>query len=515
MTSRGLNAAAGAAISARCMTLIMSFAVLRDVVAWRNGTCLQRLRVPPISRQIRAHRRSRALPGSLSPHRDSGCQSAKDHPTTSRRRRCRLRSGSTVHDWPLSPQRSPSSSADFVDREEQEPVTAVASVGDLRNGRSGGTTNRRAGDTVGHAHQTHGGSNRCRRKRQRRRQRLRLQTLGDIEVGAAEALSAMEANIVEAESLGLETAIRPSTGVGAAVAPSIVDNKANVANRERRQRQQQLLQVDGVVFAEEIATRDDVDTDLSRSGGKDVSCSGSGSFSEERSSTSTRTRPLTTGGSEGSQLMAEQAETLLQGGHSKAVQDSFASEVPKYSEEDDDRFMRMALRLAGRARMEGEVPIGAILAETVPTRRHGRRRVLSTGRNEVEGRRDASAHAEMLCLQRRKHGATGGLPGPRSLSRWSRAPCVFQPHSFFGWIGWCSEPRTLTSELVAAGWTCPLEDMPFMSSKSRGACSRRSARYPCVDFFARGEERGRSPRPATVLLTCRDVRGSRLGERGD
>ncbi|CAB1120923.1 unnamed protein product [Ectocarpus sp. CCAP 1310/34] len=354
---------------------------------------------PPVSRQIRAHRRSRALPGSLSPHRDSGCHSAKDHPTTSRRRRCRLRSGSTVHDWPLPPQRSQSSTADFVDREEQEPVTAVASVGALRNGRSGETMNHRGGDTAGFAHQTQGGSNRCRRKRQRRRQRLRLQTLGNIEVGAAEALVAMEANIVEAESLGLEAAIRPSTGVGAAVAPSIVDNEANVANRERRKRQQQLLQVDGVVSTDEIATRDDVDADLYRSGGKDVSCSGSGSFSEERSSTSTGTRPSATGGLEASQLMAEQAETLLQGRHTNAVQENFASEVPKYSEEDDDRFMRMALRLAGRARMEGEVPIGAILAETATTRRDGRRRVLSTGRNEVEGRRDASAHAEMLCLQ--------------------------------------------------------------------------------------------------------------------
>ncbi|CAN0007171.1 unnamed protein product, partial [Ectocarpus sp. 6 AP-2014] len=44
MTSRGLNAAAGAAVSARCITLIVSIAVLRDVVAWRNVACLQRLR---------------------------------------------------------------------------------------------------------------------------------------------------------------------------------------------------------------------------------------------------------------------------------------------------------------------------------------------------------------------------------------------------------------------------------------------------------------------------------------
>ncbi len=43
--------------------------------------------------------------------------------------------------------------------------------------------------------------------------------------------------------------------------------------------------------------------------------------------------------------------------------------------------------------------IGAVLTETVATRSDGRRRVLSTGRNEVERRHDASAHAEMLCLQ--------------------------------------------------------------------------------------------------------------------
>ncbi|CAM9193846.1 unnamed protein product [Ectocarpus fasciculatus] len=407
MRSRGLTAAAGAAVSARCITVIVSIAVLRDAVAWRNGACLQRVRgkwsgqtavaCPPVSGQIRAHRRSRGLPGSLSPHRDSRRQSAEDHPTTSRRRRGRLRSGSTVHDWPLSPQRSPSSIPDFVDREEQEPATAAGSVGASRNGRSGTTTNYRAGDTVGFAHQTQGGSNRCRRKRQRRRQRLRLQTLGETEEEAADALSAMEANIVEAETLDLETAIRPSTGVGAAAAPSIVDNEANVANRERRQQRRQRLRVDGVVSTDDFVTRDDAGTDLSRCGGKGTAYSGSGSFSEERSSTGTRTRPLVKGGLEDSQLMAEQAETLLQGGHTEAVQE--ASDLPKFLEEDDDRFMRMALRLAGRARMEGEVPIGAVLAETVPTKRDGRRRVLSTGKNEVERRRDASAHAEMLCLQ--------------------------------------------------------------------------------------------------------------------
>ncbi|CAM9333812.1 unnamed protein product [Scytosiphon promiscuus] len=65
----------------------------------------------------------------------------------------------------------------------------------------------------------------------------------------------------------------------------------------------------------------------------------------------------------------------------------------------DDRYMRMALRLAEQARMEGEVPVGAVLVGTVPNSSDGRKRVLSTGRNDVERRRDASAHAEVLCLK--------------------------------------------------------------------------------------------------------------------
>ncbi|CAN0276402.1 unnamed protein product [Scytosiphon promiscuus] len=61
--------------------------------------------------------------------------------------------------------------------------------------------------------------------------------------------------------------------------------------------------------------------------------------------------------------------------------------------------MRMALRLAEQARMEGEVPVGAVLVGTVPNSSDGKKRVLSTGRNDVERRRDASAHAEVLCLK--------------------------------------------------------------------------------------------------------------------
>ena len=57
----------------------------------------------------------------------------------------------------------------------------------------------------------------------------------------------------------------------------------------------------------------------------------------------------------------------------------------------DEEFMRLALREAKGAFDGGEVPIGAVLV------RDGR--VISVGRNRVEDLRDASAHAEMLCVR--------------------------------------------------------------------------------------------------------------------
>lgn len=46
------------------------------------------------------------------------------------------------------------------------------------------------------------------------------------------------------------------------------------------------------------------------------------------------------------------------------------------------------------------VQVGAVLTETIAVDSgSGRRRVLSTGRNDVEKHSDASAHAEMVCLQ--------------------------------------------------------------------------------------------------------------------
>ena len=56
----------------------------------------------------------------------------------------------------------------------------------------------------------------------------------------------------------------------------------------------------------------------------------------------------------------------------------------------DEIFMQRALELAREARARDEVPIGAVLV------RDGA--ILTEGRNEVEERQDATAHAEMLAI---------------------------------------------------------------------------------------------------------------------
>jgi tRNA(adenine34) deaminase len=57
----------------------------------------------------------------------------------------------------------------------------------------------------------------------------------------------------------------------------------------------------------------------------------------------------------------------------------------------DEHFMRLALREAERAREEGDVPIGAVVA------RAGE--IIAVGRNERELRQDPTAHAEILALR--------------------------------------------------------------------------------------------------------------------
>ncbi len=57
---------------------------------------------------------------------------------------------------------------------------------------------------------------------------------------------------------------------------------------------------------------------------------------------------------------------------------------------DDERFMLEALKEAWRAFEKEEVPVGAVLVKDG--------RVISRGFNQVEMLKDATAHAEMVCL---------------------------------------------------------------------------------------------------------------------
>lgn len=57
---------------------------------------------------------------------------------------------------------------------------------------------------------------------------------------------------------------------------------------------------------------------------------------------------------------------------------------------DDERFMLEALKEAWKAFQEKEVPVGAVLVKDG--------RVIARGYNQVEMLKDATAHAEMLCM---------------------------------------------------------------------------------------------------------------------
>ena len=58
----------------------------------------------------------------------------------------------------------------------------------------------------------------------------------------------------------------------------------------------------------------------------------------------------------------------------------------------DELFMALALEEARLAAAEGEVPVGAVLVKDDV--------ILARAHNECERRADATAHAELLCLQR-------------------------------------------------------------------------------------------------------------------
>jgi tRNA(adenine34) deaminase len=73
---------------------------------------------------------------------------------------------------------------------------------------------------------------------------------------------------------------------------------------------------------------------------------------------------------------------------------------------DDNYFMGLALRLAGQAAAGGEVPVGAVVVHSC--------RVVGRGWNQVEAKKDASQHAELIALKQ----------ASRKLGRWRLTGCT-------------------------------------------------------------------------------------------
>ena len=73
---------------------------------------------------------------------------------------------------------------------------------------------------------------------------------------------------------------------------------------------------------------------------------------------------------------------------------------------DDQRHMRLALRLASRAAGRDEVPVGAVVVCDG--------RIVGRGRNQVETRRSALRHAEMIALEQ----------AAKTLGRWRLTGCT-------------------------------------------------------------------------------------------
>lgn len=284
----------------------------------------------------RARHPWRELGAALSRRSNSPLRSAVGRSShISRRRRGRLRDGSggpRIHDWslllPNSPPNSPTLSSSHCE-------VATGGVGASANGegvkRTGGDVLvlDRGEDLEGHRRQPP-----RRNRRQRRRQRLRLRAFGEaggvVEVAEEEeAMSgSIESNIVEAGSLDIEAVVGQNLNVGAAVAAAA-----------------------GNAGPEVLSSAETASGEFGPAPGSAPVAGGIGGWR----------LPEDVAHSSPPELQAVQgagrrgcAVSTGERGRSSAGVDGLRA--------DDDRFMRMALRLAERARMEGEVPVRRALS---------------------------------------------------------------------------------------------------------------------------------------------------------
>lgn len=296
----------------------------------------------PTSAATRAHDRPRDRAVSLSRHSKFPLQVATGRSSpTPRRRRGRLRvgvsggvggGGTRIHDWTMPPPNT----ALATDREAETAVRVRSSEAGAAEALAEGVLVLAQGR--GEEVPRHSRPNR----RQRRRRRLRLQAFEDVAAELGGGVSVIESSAVGAGSLGIESGTGPGFAGEAAVG-SIADiGDAEAIVVEGRGGHQPPPLVDGGTRRGEVG----------------------GHFSRE-SDTSGRSRssscpPSSDKSDVGSWDVAAgvvEAPPPVAQGRPRVAGEQGAKTIGGILRAEDERFMRMALRLAERARMEGEVPV--------------------------------------------------------------------------------------------------------------------------------------------------------------
>lgn len=181
-------------------------------------------------------------------------------------------------------------------------------------------------------------------RRQRRRRRLRLQAFEDVEAELGGAVSMIESSVVGAGSLGVEPGIGPGFADEAAVGSVAAVGDAEGFVVGGRGGHQPPPLVDG--------------------GGRRGKVGGAFSRESDASGVSLsdpRSPSLDSGdvGSWGVAAGVVEAPPSVTRGRPRIAEEQGAKTIGGILRAEDDRFMRMALRLAERARMEGEVPVSS------------------------------------------------------------------------------------------------------------------------------------------------------------
>jgi tRNA(adenine34) deaminase len=119
----------------------------------------------------------------------------------------------------------------------------------------------------------------------------------------------------------------------------------------------------------------------------------------------------------------------------------------------DEDYMRLALKLAGRAAEAGEVPVGAVVVSEG--------RILARAWNQVELLKDATAHAEMIALTQAEN-ALGNWRLTGATLYVTKEPCVMCAGAMVNarltrLVYGCPDPRC-----GAAGSALNVTDFPGM-----------------------------------------------------